>query len=734
MSKQNPIIALAGNPNVGKTTLFNALTSSRQTVGNWPGVTVEHKQGYYLYQGKRYEVIDLPGIYSLSANSPDEQAARHYILQKSPDLVINIVDASNLERNLYLSVQLMELGLPMLMVLSMTDIAAMNGIGIELEHLISHLGFEVMPLILNKRFDGNDLLERIEANLQNPTLPAKISYDEVVEIHLNQIISALEGETLDRELLDKVFVPRSGISPDSAEDMISPLHKRWLALKLVEEDPEIGIHIPENMTELVQKEIRSIAKHRGQASGAVIADDRYGFIRGLVKDVVKRQGTHTYTFSDRIDKLALSGIWGMPIFFGVMYLVFLLAVRFSEPLIGWIDRGLSWIFVEQMGALLRQTIIPEWLVYLFSDALGGGIATIGTFIPPIFFIFVSLSILEDSGYMARAAFIADKFMRRIGLPGKAFIPLLVGFGCTVPAIMATRTLESKRDRVFASLLTPFMSCGAKLPVYTFLAMMFFPRRADIVVFGLYLFGVVMAMVFGLLLKKTIFKTQPGNFVMELPPYHFPTFNAILLHTWHRLKDFILRAGKTILIVIMAVTILQGIYIPNPLKDGQKNINVLELGGKIITPLLQPMGIKADNWQASVALISGVFAKEAIVGTLQGLYQEEGSGGAEGSPQDNMRSSFGGIPSVLAYLVFVLLYAPCAATLAMLLKEHGWRWMSFAFGYLTVFAWILATLVYQILSFSSQSFIWLGFCLLLGSGFYLSLKYFGIKEHHHVLKS
>ncbi|MDZ4181307.1 MAG: ferrous iron transport protein B, partial [Candidatus Cloacimonadaceae bacterium] len=600
MSIQNPTIALAGNPNVGKTTLFNALTGSRQTVGNWPGVTVEHKQGYYLYQGKRYEVIDLPGIYSLSANSPDEQAARNYILQKSPDLVINIVDASNLERNLYLSVQLMELGLPMLMVLSMTDIAQINGIGIEYEHLTSHLGFEVLPLVLNKRFARNELLEKIEANLLHPSMPAKIGYDEIVELHFGRIITALEGETLDRELLDKVFVSPAGIGGEDKKELISPLHKRWLALKLVEADPLIGRHIPPELSEIVQKETHAIAKHRGQAAPAVIADDRYGFIRGLVKDVVKRRDTHKHTFSDRIDRFALSGIWGLPIFFGVMYLVFLLAVRASAPLIDLIDGGLSWIFVEQLGALLRLSILPQWLIYLFSDALGGGIATIGTFIPPIFFIFVSLSILEDSGYMARAAFIADKFMRRIGLPGKAFIPLLVGFGCTVPAIMATRTLESKRDRVFASLLTPFMSCGAKLPVYTFLAMMFFPRRADIVIFGLYMFGVVMAMLFGLLLKKTIFKTQPGNFVMELPPYHFPTFNAIMLHTWHRLKDFVLRAGKVILIVIMAVTILQVITIPNPLKDGQERINVLELGGKIITPVLQPMGIKPDNWQATVA--------------------------------------------------------------------------------------------------------------------------------------
>lgn len=709
MVRNKPIIALAGNPNVGKTSLFNALTGARQTVGNWPGVTVEHKSGTATHQGKQYEIIDLPGIYSLSGGSPDEQVARSYILNEKPDLVINIVDASNLERNLYLTVQLMELGAPILMCLSMTDIAERNGISVDLKHLASHLGFQVVALVLNKQMDLDALLEKARLNLEDPPQPQCIHYDEVVELHLDNILR-LAGES---GMLPKPAVVGKEDKEARTERIYSSLlQSRWIAVKLIEGDFELSRMLPEAVKPAVQKEIAAIAKHRGQEPAAVIADDRYGFIRGLVKDVVKRKRVSQWTFSDGVDKVVLSGVIGLPIFFAVMYLVFLIAVKASEPVIGLIDGGLTWLFVEQLGALLSMLAFPQWLKYLLSDALGGGIATIGSFVPPIFFIYISLSILEDSGYMARAAFIADKFMRKIGLPGKAFIPLLVGFGCTVPAIMATRTLESPRDRVFASILTPFVSCGAKLPVYTFLGMLFFPKRADLVIFGLYMFGIVMAMLTGFMLKKTVFRSEPGNFVMELPPYHVPTLNGILLHTWHRLKDFILRAGKTILLVIVIINILQVITLP--VGKNNEPVPVLELGGKALTPLLMPMGIRADNWQASVALISGLFAKEAIVGTMQSLYQgkADDATGEEANAEvgGKIMKAFGSTASAIAFLVFVLLYSPCAAALAMLFREHGYKWMLFAFAYLTALAWMVATLVYQCLAFDAYSIYWIAMCV------------------------
>ena len=698
------VIALAGNPNVGKTTLFNALTGARQTVGNWPGVTVEHKSGYYTHRSQKVEVIDLPGIYSLNGGSPDEEVARDFILTQKPDLVVNIVDASNLERNLYLSVQLLELKVPMLMAMSMLDIAARNETELDIPHLHSHVGCELIALDLNSRGGIEELQNRIEYNLHHPVSPIEVHYDEIVEKQLPLISAVLS-------------------------DCEPAVSSRWQALKLIEDDKQTWARVPEPCKEKILPLIKAISKHRGQPAPAVIADDRFGFVRGLIKDVVKRRRKSQYTFSDRIDQVVLSGFWGLPIFFFVMYLVFLLAVRFSQPIVGLIDTALSWLLVDQPGNLLSRIPLPLWLKALLTQGLGGGITTIGTFIPPIFFIYVSLSILEDSGYMARAAFIADKFMRRIGLPGKAFIPLLVGFGCTVPAIMATRTLESKRDRVFASLLTPFMSCGAKLPVYTFLGMMFFPRRADLLIFGLYFGGVIMALLSGLLLKKTIFRSEPGNFVMELPPYHVPTFNGIFLHTWHRLKDFVLRAGKTILLVIICINILQLIYLPSPFTtpgEDRPKETVLQIGGKLITPLLQPMGIEKDNWQASVALISGLFAKEAIVGTMQSLYQPAKEGD---KLQDSIHKRFGSLSAILAYLFFVMLYSPCAAALTMLWREHGSRWMLFSFTYLTVLAWMIATLIFQLGSWNSRSPLWIGLILAVSTAFYLSLKLLGKKDKH-----
>ncbi|MFO7660637.1 MAG: ferrous iron transport protein B [Candidatus Cloacimonadaceae bacterium] len=681
MNKADFSIALIGNPNVGKTTVFNILTGSRQTVGNWPGVTVEHKEGRYSFQNKEFQVIDLPGIYSLAATTLDEKVTRNYILQNKPDLLVNVVDASNLERNLYLTLQLLEMKVPLLVVLTMLDIAEQNRVRIELEHLQRHLGCSVVPMQLFRKQAENTLREEILKAASEKSLPdTNISYDEVVEDALVKMQFNLD-------------YAKFASVPDT----------RWLTIKLLEQDEAYLAKLSEEEKSVLDKVVRAIEKHRGQEIRNVIADDRYAIIHGLSLDVIKRRSGWQQTFSDKIDTLVLSSWLGLPLFFFVMFIVFSLTIKASQPLVKLINAALGWLFIGKFADVLNSLSAPLWLTDFLSNGIGGGLVVIASFIPPILFIFISLAWLEDSGYMARAAFVADKFMRRIGLPGKAFIPLLVGFGCTVPAIMATRTLENKRDRIMTSLLTPFMSCGAKLPVYTFLAMIFFPKSANIVVFGLYMIGIVLAMLTGLLLKKTLFKSKPADFVMELPAYHLPTLNGIMMHAWHRLKDFILRAGKTILLVIVAVHILQMITIPvksNSLTDqtaSAERISLLEIAGKAITPVFQPFGIAKDNWQASVALLSGLLAKEAIVGSLQSLYETE----TGESIQDEVRQRFGSGSSGFAYLLFILLYSPCAAALTMLWKEHGKGWMTFAFVFLTLQAWLIATLFYQITQFGQN---------------------------------
>jgi ferrous iron transport protein B len=705
MNKQSGLtIALAGNPNVGKTTVFNILTGSHQNVGNWPGVTVEYKEGRLSHQNKEIRVIDLPGTYSLSGGTLDEKVAQNYILDSHPDLLVNIVDASNLERNLYLTVQLLELRVPVLVVLTMLDIAAQNQVEIDLDHLQNHLGCSVIPLHLFHKQTEKTLKDTIILNIENSEVSSFfLKYDEVVEQGLAKLTASL-----------------GAVANEPIPDL------RWLSIKLLEKDPAYLPRLTEPDQDILNKIIKGIEKHRAQEIRNVIAADRYGVIRGLIKDVVKRRKGWRATWSDKADSIVLSGVWGLPIFFMVMFLVFSLTVKASQPLVKAIGLALNWLLVHQFGMLLQMLQFPTWLTDFLAHGIGGGLVTIATFIPPILFIFISLAWLEDSGYMARAAFVADKFMHRIGLPGKAFIPLLVGFGCTVPAIMATRTLENKRDRIMTSLLAGFMSCGAKLPVYTFLTLLFFPRSASLVVFGLYMTGIILGLGTGLLLKKTLFRSQPADFIMELPAYHLPTLNGVAMHSWHRLKDFVWRAGKTILGVIVLIYVLQMITLPvNDVsafekQAGNGRISVLEIAGKGITPALEPMGIAWDNWHAGVALLTGLFAKEAIVGSLQSLYSvPEGQ-----TLQQVIRTHFKNTAATLAYLLFILLYSPCAAALAMLWKEHGRGWMLFAFTFLTLQAWLIATLFYQVAQLGvkpARSLSWIGIVALIFVLQYVILK-------------
>ncbi|HPR18219.1 MAG TPA: Fe(2+) transporter permease subunit FeoB, partial [Candidatus Cloacimonadota bacterium] len=596
---KNITIALAGNPNCGKTTVFNALTGSKQYVGNWPGVTVERKEGKFIWEGYQITVIDLPGIYSFSAYSLDEKVSREYILLEKPDLVVNVIDAANLERNLYLTTQLMEMKVPMIAVLNMMDIAEQRKIKIEIDHLATHLDCPVLPIVAAKKKGMDELKKQILLSANEKHIPhTNVLYDSIVETGI--------ANTLTKTL------------PFAEKNQVN---NRWLAIKLLEKD-QLAARMTENkLRESIVNDVEKIEKHTNHEIDLIIADGRYGFIHGLAKDVLHYSLRVNQTRSDNIDKIVLNRWLSVPIFFFIMYLVFMLTINVGAPFVDFFDQFMGVIFVDGLGNLLQSWQAPAWLITLLATGIGGGIQAVSTFIPPIFFMFFSLSILEDSGYMSRAAFVMDRFMRFIGLPGKAFIPMIVGFGCNVPAIMATRTLDNRKDRLLTILINPLMSCGARLPVYAFFATVFFPRNGGVIIFSIYLIGIVMAILLGMLFKRTIFQGKTSTFVMELPSYHVPTFNGIMMHTWQRLKSFLLRAGKVIIGVVILLTLLNSIGTNGKFGNEDTSNSILSYTGKKITPIFQPMGIGKDNWPATVGLITGIFAKETVVGSINTLYSQ-----------------------------------------------------------------------------------------------------------------
>ncbi|MEA2012612.1 MAG: Fe(2+) transporter permease subunit FeoB, partial [Verrucomicrobiota bacterium] len=590
-------IALAGNPNSGKTTLFNDLTGSKQRIGNWPGVTVEHTAGEYLHEGSSFDLIDLPGIYSFTAYSLDEKVSREFILNEKPDLVINIVDATNLERNLYLTTQLLEMKVPVVVALNMMDMAKKQNIKIEVKHLAKHLDCPVVPIVASQKKGIPELKNLInKAVKEKHTSSAHIEYDELVE----QSIKEIQPKA-------KTFAESAKVDP------------RWLTIKLFEEDELAKSITSDSLAYSISAESAKIEKYTGDETDLVIADGRYGFIHGLAKDVIARNSKLNKTITDSIDKIILNRVLGLPVFLFIMYMMFVITMNAGGPFIDFFDILCGTIFVDGLRTLLESWGLSEFLIALLADGLGGGIQTVATFIPPIGLIFLCISILEDSGYMARAAFVMDRLLRMIGLPGKAFIPMLVGLGCNVPGIMATRTLENNRDRLLSILINPFISCGARLPIYALFAAVFFRESAALMLFGLYFTGITMAVLSGLLFGKTILQGETSTFVMELPPYHIPTINGILFHTWNRLKSFILRAGKVILVTVVILSFLNSMGTDGSFgnQDGQKS--VLSSISKSITPIFKPMGLTDKNWPATVGLFTGLFAKEAVVGTLNSLY-------------------------------------------------------------------------------------------------------------------
>lgn len=737
-------IALVGNPNCGKTTLFNALTGARQTVGNWPGVTVERKSGHYRHGGQTVEVVDLPGVYALDAipgaTSLDQKVAHDYALSGAPDLIVNIVDAANLERNLYLTTQLLELGRPMIVALNMVDAAAAKGITVNAEEMARRLGCPVVPMSAAAGKGVNELKQRIAEGPVTAT-PVRVRYQEAVEEAV-------------RELAARITPP-----PDS---VLTPY---WIALKLLEGDEAALRAVDAEAIEIAAAHRRRAEALHGEELDVLAADARYTFIGELARDVITRSGLPVGGIDRALDRVVLNRILGVPVFLLVIYLMFLFTINLGGAFIDFFDLLFGAVLVDGLGALLTALGTPQWLTVLLADGVGSGVQTVATFIPVIGFLFLFLSFLEDSGYMARAAFVMDRLMRALGLPGKSFVPLIVGFGCNVPAVMATRTLEHPRDRLLTMAMTPFMSCGARLPVYALFAAAFFPVGGQNMVFTLYLVGIAVAILTALALRRTLLPGEGAPFVMELPPYHLPTLRGLLLHTWERLKGFVVKAGRVIVPMVLILNILNSIGTDGSFGHQESDDSMLSAVGRTIAPAFAPIGLDEDNWPAAVGVFTGVLAKEAVVGTLDALYSQIGNGAeaeqagddAAFDPLGAVAEAFATIPANLAglaeaaldplgldigdvsnvaaaaetqevsqgtfgamaqlfdgqvgafaYMLLILLYFPCVAVLGAVYREAGGRWAAFIAAWSTGLGYGAATLFYQVATFARhplQSALW-----------------------------
>lgn len=754
------IIGVVGNPNCGKTTLFNALTGSKQRVGNWPGVTVERKTGHYRFDHVEFELVDLPGTYSLDVTeenvSLDEKIARDYVAGQEADLIVNIVDASNLERNLYLTSQLIEMKIPMILALNMMDAARERGFEIDIDALQAGLGCPVLPVVASTGEGIKELKSAIRMAARDQTITDQsIRYDDAIDQGIVKLTPQIES--------------------------VAKTHHadpRWLALRLLEGDTLATKLVNEEMRSSLPDMIRVIENELGDDIDIKLADARYGFVNRVTAKSVKRKNQVKRSTSDRIDRIVLNRALGIPIFLLAMYLMFMFTINIGGSFIDFFDIFTGTILVDGLGAWMSSMGSPDWLTLLIAGGIGGGIQVVATFIPVIAFLYLFLSVLEDSGYMARAAFVMDRGMRAIGLPGKAFVPLIVGFGCNVPAIMATRTMEQHRDRIMTIVMAPFMSCGARLPVYALFAAAFFPVGGQNVVFGLYLLGIAIAVLTGYILKNTLLQGQTSPFVMELPPYHLPTVKGVLIRTWDRTKSFMFRAGKIIVPMVLVLNVLNAIGTDGSYGNEDSDNSILSEVGRTITPAFAPMGMTEENWPAAVGIFTGILAKEAVVGTLDALYgqlaksdaaaagiqvaEEEAfdfwgsiyesletipanlgdAMGTWGDPlgldvgdvssletaaeeQEVSTGTFGamvtrfdGAAGAFAYLLLILLYFPCTAALAAVYRETNTGWTLFVAGWTTGLGYIASTIYYQTATFSSHpgsSLIWIGsmvgiFCL------------------------
>ncbi len=655
-------IAFVGNPNSGKTTLFNALTGSNQHIGNWPGVTVEKKEGSFKYKDITYRVVDLPGTYSLGAYSEDEIVARDYILKGDPDLVVNVIDATNLERNLYLTTQLMEMDTKVIIALNMMDEAKQKNIEIDVDKLSKNLEIAIIPTIASKSKGIDDLIQKsIELMDSDHKLSKKFTYGKEIDKEIKNIEDILSNSKFDYP-------------------------KRWIALKLLEGDKEIFDKLKKQDSNILQDKLNSF-EEKFMEYELDIVDRRYAFIGDFAKDSIKRPKEEVVTLTDKIDKIITHKYLGIPIFALIMFTIFQLTFLIGEDFLGEYMVSLVEFLGDTLVGLLANIGSPEWVLNFIADGLFAGVGAVLEFIPLIAILYLFLGVLEDTGYMARAAYVMDGLMRALGLHGKTFISMIIGFGCNVPGIMSTRTLENKKDRMIAMLINPFMSCGAKIPIYSVFIAAFFPNKGGIVLFALYFLGIIMALLLGKIFSKTLFKGEASHFIMELPPYRLPIFKYVIRDMWDKVKSFVQKAGTIIFAVVSLLWILSVL----PLGvEAHSQQSILGQIGTFIAPIFKPAGF--GNWQASVGLFAGIAAKEAVVATLGMVY----AGVSEGS---NLVGALQGAFTPLtatSFLVMTLLYTPCAAVIGTVKKETGsTKWAIFMAVYPFVIGWIMAVLIYQI---------------------------------------
>ena len=656
-AKEPITVCFVGNPNCGKTTLFNAFTGAKLKVANWPGVTVERKEGETNYKGRTIHVIDTPGIYSLTSYTMEELVTRRCIEEDGVDVIVNVVDASSLERNLYLTLQLLELKKPVILALNMMDIVEERGMDIDLHRLPEMLGhIPVVPVSARKRTGLDVLMHAVVHHYEEEPQGVVVRYDREIEDKLQRTEDELRKNYADLTNL------------------------RWHAIKMLENDKEVMKDHPVDLSSIVTK---SYEKE--------IINEKYDYVEEVIHECLFNKEEKS-AMTDRIDGLLTHPVWGIPVFFGIMALVFFLTFTVGDFLKGYFEQALS-VFSDYSLAALTAAGVSQWIISLVVDGIIAGVGGILTFLPNIFILFLALAFLEDSGYMARVAYVMNETMSRVGLSGKAFLPMLLGFGCTVPAVMATRALESRKDRLKTILVTPFMSCSARLPIYVLFAELFFADSAMLVAYSLYLVGVLTAILVALAAHKLFKGESENDLLIELPEYKTPNLRTVAIYVWEKVKDYLTKAGTTIFIASIVLWFVLNSGPEGFVSDVSQSFAAAF--GHILEPVLRPAGL--GSWQIAVALISGISAKEVVVSSFSVLYGISNINSAEGMSALTAALTAAGFGSLNAYalMIFCLLYTPCIATIATIKRETGsWKWTIGMIIFQLALAWLAAVLVFQ----------------------------------------